>query len=318
MKSSLYVAGLCLALGLGACAPHPVSRVNATPGDTSPPSGPPEPAAEAGLPPGEGGPDAGPQVDAAADLAPIAPDAPPDRPPPRPDARPDLPPPPDAGPDLAPIRDAEPDTSSDGPRPAVLYVVGDTNVTGMARVLSDHLATLGLAVTRTADNNASTASANGKALVIISAGVASTMITTKFRDVAVPVICLETNVLSNMRMTGGAGTDHGTTGNTTQISVIDSTHPLAAGLSGMVTVFTTAGQIEWGVPAAGAVRVATVATEPTHTVIYGYDKGAMMVGNVPAPARRIGIFLDDSVSTGVVGPDGFKLLDAAVGWALNP
>jgi hypothetical protein len=311
------VVGLGLAAG---CAPHPVSRVTTAPSDVSSPTVP-EPGLEAGLPPViSGRPDAAiadAPADAPSDLAGPPRDLrpPADGPLAPPDVAADRPPVADtAPPDLAPIRDA---ATADGPRPAVLYVVNNTTVTGTAKVLSDHLATLGLTVTRTADENATTAGANGKALVIISAGVASAMVGNKYRDVAVPVICLETNVLSNMRMTGGADADHGTT-STTQISIVDPVHPLAAGLSGMVTVFSAAAPVEWGVPGAGAARVATVVGDATHAVIYGYDKGAMLLGNVPAPARRIGIFLDDSGGTGALTADGFKLLDAAVGWALSP
>jgi hypothetical protein len=313
-----FFAALTLALSAAACAPHPVTRAMAADGPFIQPITDAAPADEPiiiGRSADAPAPDApAPPPDAAIDapVVIVVPDAaPPDAPRRRADA------PPAPPPDAAPPRDTAP-AEADGPKPIALYVSASTNLGGAAKVLSERLQLLGMTVTPITDGNANTASAAGKALIIVSATVASTKVTSKFRDVAVPVICMETNILGDMRMTGGGGGDHGTNPNVTQISVIDTTaHPLAAGLSGMVTVFTAGAQIEWGLPGPAAIRIATVTTDPTHAVIYGYDTGAMMVGGNPAPARRVGIFLDDSTGNGPLSPDGFKLLDAAVDWALS-
>jgi hypothetical protein len=51
-----------------------------------------------------------------------------------------------------------------------------------------------------------------------------------------------------------------------------------------------------------------------HLVIFGYDKGAMMVGKM-APGKRLQFFLGSHlVPTKWLNPDGLKLLDASIDW----
>lgn len=81
----------------------------------------------------------------------------------------------------------------------------------------------------------------------------------------------------------------------TQVRIITPTHPLAANLSGTVTVVTTSGTMDWGVPNANAAKVATLAADTTKFVIFGYDTGVAMPC-LTAPARRVGLFMYDTTA----------------------
>jgi hypothetical protein len=159
--------------------------------------------------------------------------------------------------------------------------------------------------------------ATGKALVVITAS-ASVLTDTKFRDVTVPVLLLEPNLLGLMGMTDVATTAHATTARTeTQISIIaPATQPLTAGLTGNVTVYLQPWRVVWGVPAPAAIQVATVLNQPTQIAIFAYPTGAQMVTGT-APAKRLSFFLHNNTVANVT-EDGFKLLDAAVDWLLAP
>ena len=53
----------------------------------------------------------------------------------------------------------------------------------------------------------------GKAVVVISATASLAGTNTKFRDVTVPVMLMEPNLMPSMRMTAAAASDHGTVAN---------------------------------------------------------------------------------------------------------
>ena len=161
--------------------------------------------------------------------------------------------------------------------------------------------------------SAVTADANGKALVVISSTVTPTAVGTKFRTVAVPVITWESGIFNNMGMTGNTNKDFGTKTNQTQVTITNATHPLAAGLSGNVTVVTSGKTFDWGKPNANGISIATVLNDSAKTAIFAYESGAVMPG-LTAPARRVGLFLYDDTAASF-NSNGAALLDAAIRWA---
>jgi hypothetical protein len=164
------------------------------------------------------------------------------------------------------------------------------------------------------ETDVTTAEANGRPLVVIpaSASVAGTGI--KFRDVAVPVLILEPNLLGMMNMTNDTATDHGAMTPETQIKIVDEQSPLAAGLTGTVSVYPTAARVTWGVPGDGALKVATVVTNAARWVIFAYPAGAPMTTGT-APGKRLSFFIHDNVTA--LTPDAENLLDAAIDWSLQ-
>lgn len=93
-------------------------------------------------------------------------------------------------------------------------------------------------------------------------------------------------------------------------------HPLAAGLTGAITVVSMGSPLVWGNPAAAAEKVATFQAMNNKVAIFGYPKGAMMTAGTAA-ARRVGFFATDVASSRLTD-NGKKLLDAAIRWALLP
>ncbi|HKS37832.1 MAG TPA: Ig-like domain-containing protein, partial [Verrucomicrobiae bacterium] len=195
-----------------------------------------------------------------------------------------------------------------------LFVVNSTTLTTAETAIKNRLEALGYVVTIKTASGAVTADAYGKTVVVISSTVTSSSVNTKFRDVTVPVITWEEALYDDMKMTGlTGGTDYGTTGSQTQVAMTGTSHPLAAGLSGTVTVVSSATTFIWGRPTANSVKIATLASDSTKVVIYGYEKGSLMNGQ-PAPGRRVGFFLGED-SASILNANGWALFDAAILWA---
>ena len=198
---------------------------------------------------------------------------------------------------------------------SALLVVGSPTLSAGDTVLRNRLQTLGYTVTAVDDDVASSGSAAGMALIVVSESVETgTGIGTVFTNVAVPLITGESGIYAPLKMTGATlNTDYGTVAAQTQVTIVDATHPLAAGLSGTVTVVTSADLLDFGVPSAAANKVATLVGQPGKFSIFGYETGAAMVG-MNAPARRVAWFAEDVVATKLTA-SGLALFDAAVAWA---
>ncbi|HEV2761514.1 MAG TPA: hypothetical protein VGV38_00870, partial [Pyrinomonadaceae bacterium] len=159
-----------------------------------------------------------------------------------------------------------------------------------------------------------TADASGKAVVFVSETCFDGDVNTKFKDVTVPVIVSESALFHDMLMTGPTATvDWANTMNQTNLVIADESHPLAGGLKGEAVVASSPVHFGWGKPGAGAERVARLRNQPTQFGVFGYERGAEMVG-MNAPARRVGFFLNSATPT-VLTNDGWTLFDAAVNWA---
>lgn len=196
----------------------------------------------------------------------------------------------------------------------VLLMVEDPKLPSPGDVkLNDRMKARMMTVTYGDDDGPATAS-SGMDLIVISSGVRSGKVADKFRDVKIPVICMDAWVFAPMKMTGPAqDTDFGdTTG--TQIAIAMANHPLAAKLSGTLTVAGQASPLSWGTPSATADKVATIPNQAAQAAIFAYRTGTMMVG-LAAPAKRVGLFAAEPIADRFTA-DGTKLFDAAVDWAL--
>lgn len=194
-----------------------------------------------------------------------------------------------------------------------LLVAGSTTLNSSDAAIKARMEALNNVVTVKDAASVTTADANGKALVVISSTVTPASVGTKFRTVTVPVITWESGLFFNMGMTGSGNKDFGTKTNQTQISITNPTHPLAAGLSGNVTVVTSSGTFDWGKPNTNASSVGTAVGDAAKTLIFGYEQGVAMPG-LTAPARRVGLFMFDTTAA-AFNANGTALLDAAIKWA---
>ena len=178
----------------------------------------------------------------------------------------------------------------------------------------NHLTAAGYSVTVRNQTQAVTGDAYGKSLVIISNSVTSGNVNTKFRNVPLPVLNWEPSLFDDLQMTGlTSGTHYGDQSGQTQVSVVNTGHPLAAGLSGNVQTTANPQLYFWGVPAASADVVATIVGDPGRAALFGYEEGDLMVGLV-APARRAGFF--NGIGADFTG-NGWALFDAAVKWGIG-
>jgi hypothetical protein len=200
-----------------------------------------------------------------------------------------------------------------GPTPSALFVTNSTTLVAGDAAVRTRLESLGYNVTVKDAPNAQGTDATGKALVLVSSTVTSGDVNTKFRAVTVPVVVWESGIFDDMGMTGTvSGTDFGTTTSQTQVNVVGSSHPMAAGLSGLVTT-SASSTYSWGVPSSSAAKVATISGSTTRYAMFGYDVGAAMPG-LAAPARRVGLFFSDSTPTSLTA-NGWTLFDASIRWA---
>lgn len=206
------------------------------------------------------------------------------------------------------------------PPPQALLVVGTASIPNLNASdagLKARLESRGWQVPVVQAPASTTLDGEGKQLIIVSSTVASGDVAAKFRDSAAPVILWEQAVQDDFLMTLNTdGTDRGTLADQTQLNIVNADHPLAGGLTAGVKTATTAAQpYSWGVPNANAVVIATLAGDPARAVIYGYEKGAILVdSSTAAPARRVLFFWgDDGFAAST--EDALKLFDAAVDWA---
>ena len=197
---------------------------------------------------------------------------------------------------------------------SALFVVANTALNGGDAAVKTRLEGRGYAVVPVAASSATSGSASGMDLVVISSTVSSGSVGTKFRNVAVPVLTWEGWLFDDLGMTGPTvDTDYGLAAGRTQLAIATPSHSMAAGLSGTVTVASSAADFMWGAPNGNALVIATLAGDAGRAAIFGYEAGAAMPG-LTAPARRVGLFLMDATPT-VLNANGWALFDAAVAWA---
>jgi len=198
-------------------------------------------------------------------------------------------------------------------------VVGDAiNPPPADIVVRNHLTSLGFMMTLVSDENVIPADANGKVLVYISTTADSRIVQTAMRDVTTPVLVSECNLYDDMGMTGPTpGIDYGYTDfNQTAVNIVDSGHPLAAGYSGVVSVYAFPNQMRWGIPNGNAAVVGLAVDGTNHPLLFAYETGAPMFG-MNAPARRIGFFYS-AITGAIYSSQGWALFDAAVYWGIGP
>jgi hypothetical protein len=101
-----------------------------------------------------------------------------------------------------------------------------------------------------------------------------------------------------------------------QTAITNSSHPMAAGLSGTQTVYNSSYYMAWGTPSASAVKIATLTSNANNATIFGYEKDISMAG-MTAPARRAGFLFSDYSADSYANSKTWTLFEAAVTWALT-
>ncbi|WP_459663055.1 hypothetical protein [Novosphingobium sp. 11B] len=178
-----------------------------------------------------------------------------------------------------------------------------------------HLAEKGYAV-RFENQDADPATARGAALVIVSSTVSSKDVKSGWRQLAVPLLSWENDILDDLAMTGKRhDVDFGEADKERYLWIVNAPQPMAAGLpAGVANVYVKQAGMSWGKPGLGATTIATIYGQPEKAAIFGYEKGATMDYEAIAPARRVMMFLGNDTFANL-SPVGLRLFDAAVEWA---
>jgi hypothetical protein len=166
-------------------------------------------------------------------------------------------------------------------------------------------------------------SANGYDAVVISSTLASGDVRNKYEDTTAGVLNWESALMRQAAGEFNMSVNGRTLDAQTQINIVDPSHPLAAGLSGTVTVTTSPLTMSFGTGdlGAGVSLVAQGVTDPLDRAITAADVGDALLGNgsaenpAVAPGRRVMFFLQDS-NFGDLTPEGLMLFDAAVAWVV--
>lgn len=165
-------------------------------------------------------------------------------------------------------------------------------------------------------------------LVFISESVSSGQVREEITEIETPMVITECWAWDEMGLTkgGGAGQDIVTT----EIEIVEPGHPLAAGLSGMVSVLTDItgdlGTARFANGIAGdeatVIATATLTDGQTYDVIIVYEKGAALA--VPPSDGSGSIAADIRVCLGfdyrsypIWNENAYSLLEAAINYALN-
>ncbi len=196
--------------------------------------------------------------------------------------------------------------------PGALFVVGESTAMPTKDVMvRDTLRAMGYSVRTLSARNTKAADAAGRAVVVISESMSSGDLNTKLRDVAVPVVCYESYLFDDMKMTGSAGTEWGHSNPQTQINWIQPSH--YDGYSGPLTVFDATTEMNFGKPSPSALVFATSVENSSKALFFTYEKGDQMVG-MAAPHRRALLWIGDASH---LTPTGWSIFRSAVDWAAN-
>ncbi|MEG3168019.1 hypothetical protein U1737_07410 [Sphingomonas sp. LB3N6] len=184
-----------------------------------------------------------------------------------------------------------------------------------------HLNGLGYIVT-TSDGLANAPDPCGFDLVVMSSTVQSNRYTadrvaiSQWRDMGVPLLTWENDLLDDLRFTGmRLDADFGEVETGHYAWIVRAPHPLAGGIPAGMTTWTEARQpAGWGKPGLGADIVMVRPGEPDKAMLFGYERGATMDYDYTAPARRVFIGLENN-TFGHMTDNGRRLFDASLHWA---
>jgi hypothetical protein len=159
-------------------------------------------------------------------------------------------------------------------------------------------------------------------LVVMSSTVRSNQFTAnrpaiaRWRDMGVPLVTWENDLLDDLWMTGlRRDTDFGELETGHYIWLVRAPHPMAAGIPAGLGTWTEARTpAGWGKPGLGADIIMTWPGEPDKATLFGYEAGATMDHDHLAPARRVFIGMENN-SFSRMTDTGHKLFDAAIRWA---
>lgn len=191
--------------------------------------------------------------------------------------------------------------------------------------IAAHLREVGFIVTE-ADQSQPDTMADGQDVVVLSATNSKYKMSNKYRDVKIPLLCLEGLSADTLKMANRHRyADYGEHGEAREsedppeayLEIVGSYHPIAAGLKpGYVKYLKEADVLKWAMPLPSATIIATLPNSFHERAIFGYEKGAAMADEYVAPARRTMLPVDNPAFDDLT-EQGHALFDAAVLWTIS-
>lgn len=203
------------------------------------------------------------------------------------------------------------------PRTAVLVIQQDGPSTTSDQATRDRLVAHGLTV-RVVGQSADPAAARDADLVMIAASVSAKEAKPGWRQLPVPLITWENDLLDDLAMSGKRhDVDFGEAGKERYFWIVNAPHLLAGGLpAGVADVYVKRRPMSWGKPGLEAAIIATLYGQPEKAAVFDYEKSATMDYEALAPALRVMLFLGNDGFTDLP-PAGLALFDATVDRALT-
>ena len=197
------------------------------------------------------------------------------------------------------------------PATKIGLVVASPTALGSDQTLRDRLLATGAEVTVFDDNLVDAAAVAGMNAVVISGRVQASAIGTRMNGSVKPIIVAKAWFMDDMGMTAG-GTSQGTVSTTTAV-ITNPASPLAGGLTGTQTIFTSARAAGFGTPSASGSTIVTVGGR---SAVWNYLPGATMAGTNIAAGCRVALPFEGDVANSIA-PAGWTLFDSAVQFALG-
>jgi hypothetical protein len=195
---------------------------------------------------------------------------------------------------------------------ATMVVRGAGTPTAGDNVMIERVSALGFTEVVVVSDAAVTAqSVTGSDLVVISSSAESSPLGDKLKDIEIPVLCVEDAEFSKMAMARSGTHDDGIS----DLVIFGDAAPLATDLMGTVTISSVPGELGYATPEPAAWIAATMPGNDMRAVVFGYEKGAQMVG-MGAPARRAGFAIREVMAANLT-QDGIALYDSILTWVLQ-
>ncbi len=200
--------------------------------------------------------------------------------------------------------------------PKALFVVSNKNsLNAMDTTFENRLLSAGFTVYKETATSSTLAQADGMDFVAVSESVNSNDVLGRYKTIQMPFVTWERYLWDDMGMSVSQ-TENGLI-SSTEIEIIDETHPLANGLdNGAHTVLSSSAQIPYLVTTNDNVqRVATISGDNAKTVMFAYESQVEMTGSYIAPARRVGMFLPNG--GGNTDATGTAMIDKSINYLMS-
>jgi len=154
-------------------------------------------------------------------------------------------------------------------------------------------------------------------LIFIAPSADSKNIDTLLRTLPVPLINCKHTFFNSLDFTGDDGEiDYGDISFKSTLYIHNSEHPITYGFNAFVPVFTIDKTLNYGNVKESSVLATSGLMTSFQPVFFCFEKDEMM-HSLPAPARRVGFFVDTNGSLLYLNDNGWTLFNRSVLWSVG-